>query len=278
VTTRMDEKLKALLASLNRLSSARSQSPATIPCKVCGAEARFYDVVDFNKVASEPDFYPFGRSGVTVAWHRCGACDFLFTTFFDDWSSDDFRRFVYNADYELIDQEYEYTRPKHTADHLSELLRGFENLRILDYGSGSGTFARCMSDKSFCRVEQYDPFSHPNRPAGTFAIVVCYEVIEHSTSPLGTLSDMSSLLDDDGCMIVGQTLQPHDINLLRANWWYCAPRNGHCSTYTGRTLAKLCGQLGLLFHCGSPIVIKHRHSPAGDVLVQRLNLGEAWVT
>ncbi len=203
------------LASVPRLDRANARA-AALPCKICRHPALFFDVVDFNKCAG---FYPFGPAGIPVHYHRCDECGFLFTTFFDDWSEAEFRRFIYNADYPLVDPEYEGIRPIKVAEHLARYMVGMENARILDYGAGSGQFARRLNELGFRHVESYDLLSMPRRPTGRFDIITCTEVIEHAPWPLNVLQGMRSLLSDDGCVILGETLQPPDIVLLRGNWW-----------------------------------------------------------
>jgi hypothetical protein len=39
--------------------------------------------------------------------------------------------------------------------------------------------------------------------------------------------------------------------VIRGNWWYVAPRNGHVSTFADRTLAAVARRLGLIFHRGA---------------------------
>jgi 2-polyprenyl-6-hydroxyphenyl methylase/3-demethylubiquinone-9 3-methyltransferase len=243
----VDPALADRLASLPPLRSVNARA-AAIACKVCRRPAAFFDVVDFNKCAG---FYCFGPAGVPVHYYRCEECGFLFTPFFDDWRKDDFRRFVYNDDYVLVDPDYQSLRPVAVADHLARLLDGQQGALILDYGAGSGLFAKRMAELGFPRVASYDPFSMPERPSGRFDIVTCTEVIEHSPDPKAALDDMRSLLADQGCIVLGETLQPSDIDTLRANWWYVAPRNGHASTFADRTLAMLAEQVGLIFHRGA---------------------------
>lgn len=242
----MEPELAHRLAGLPRLSRANAAA-AALPCKICGQPALFFDVVDFNKCAG---FYCFGLSGVTVKYHRCDQCGFLFTGFFDDWSDDDFRQFIYNDDYCLVDPEYEGVRPRLAADHLAKYLDREKDARILDYGAGSGHFAVRMSELGFGHVASYDPFSMPMPPEGKFDIITCTEVIEHIPFPVPSLETMRALLNDDGCIILGETLQPPDIGDLRASWWYIAPRNGHVSTFADRTLAAIAERLGMIFHRG----------------------------
>jgi Methyltransferase domain len=234
------------LASLPPLSRANARI-ASVPCKICGQDAPFFDVVDFNKCVG---FYCFGPADIAVDWHRCDECGFLFTRFFDDWTHDDFRRFIYNDDYVLVDPEYASVRPILVADHLAQFLGDFKDARILDYGAGGGLFANRLMELGFKRIESYDPFSLPVLPSGQFDLITCTEVIEHIPSPLTALQEMQSLLSQDGCIIIGESLQPPDIAELRGNWWYVAPRNGHVSTFADRSFAALAELLGLVFHRG----------------------------
>lgn len=242
----MDSQLARNLAALPRLKAGLSKSSAK-SCKVCGKSAPFFDLTDFWKGSG---FYPFGPSGISVAYYRCSKCGFMFAPLFDDWTAEDFRRNIYNDDYIAVDGEYSDARPRRSATAMATSLAGFEDARIIDYGSGTGLFANQMRAAGFKQIIDFDPFSSPVRPSGRFDIITCFEVIEHSPTPIETLLDIASLLNDDGCVILGESLQPPDIDVIRCNWWYCMPRNGHISLYTDHALALLATRSGLLFHPG----------------------------
>lgn len=223
---------------------------STIPCKVCGGKSTPFDVVDFLKYCSQEDFYSFGFSGVRVDYYRCSICGAIFTTFFDRWTQQDFAANVYNADYIKIDSEYQSIRPRFVANDMAKRWGDCRDARILDYGSGAGAFADELRTLGYNHVEAYDPFSSPARPSGSFDIVTCLEVIEHTPWPVESLREMVGYLKPDGCIIVSQTLQPPDILRQRGNWWYLAPRNGHICTFTADAMACLAQQCGLTFHFG----------------------------
>jgi SAM-dependent methyltransferase len=225
----------------------RCLSNESARCKVCGSSAPFFDVTDFNKCAG---MYLFGPAHITVTWHRCTRCGFLFTTFFDDWTPADFRRYIYNDDYVKVDPEYTGDRPRRTAAGLALMLKGQEDARILDYGSGSGVFSEHMHELGFKRTENYDPFSSATMPTGLFDFITCVEVIEHVPQPRHLFSNIRSLLNQDGCVLIGEALQPPDIETIRCSWWYVAPRNGHISMFADRTLAIIANQFGMSFHRG----------------------------
>jgi hypothetical protein len=247
----LDPSLASYLSLLPRLSRDNALV-AAVACKLCGSPALFFDVVDFNKSTGG---YAFGPSGINVPWHRCDVCGFLFTPFFDNWSPEHFAQFIYNEDYVLVDPDYLSARPKGMAVHIARLLCGFEGVRILDYGSGTNLLGQDLREFGFAHVESYDPFSSPTRPPGPFDLITCVEVIEHSPSPLAILADMRSFLVEDGCILIGESLQPADIDHIRCGWWYVAPRNGHVSTFAARTFATLAERTGLIFHRGAG----HRH-------------------
>jgi SAM-dependent methyltransferase len=243
----MTPELAARLAALPRLGSS-SAAATSLPCKLCAGPAEFFDVTDFWKGSA---FFRFGASGIAVQHYRCRTCGFMWAPLFDDWTKEDFARHIYNDEYHLVDGEYAGARPRRTAEHMAKWLAGHESARILDYGSGSGLFAQHMQHAGFERVSSFDPFSEPTRPAGQFDIITCFEVIEHSPVPDQTMRDLAEFLADDGCIILGESLQPPEIGTVRCGWWYCMPRNGHISFYTDRSLAALAAQVGLLFHPGA---------------------------
>ncbi len=216
-------------------------------CKICASGTHLFDVVDMNKFCSPSDSYRFGLSGIPVYYSKCIECGFIFTRHFDDWSSGDFFEHIYNDDYIKVDGDYKERRPRANADVVSEMLRGFEGISILDYGSGNGVFSQMMRERGFADVEDYDPFSSPERPSRKFDLVTCFEVVEHSPDPVGTMADICSLLNDRGEVMFSTGLTPPDIDVIRCSWWYVGPRNGHVSIYSNRSLERLAERFGLFF-------------------------------
>lgn len=267
----MKAELAARLAELPRLDRKNALRNAT-PCKICGNAALFFDVVDYQKCVG---FYSFGPSGVVVPYYRCDTCSLLFTNFFDDWQHGDFARFIYNEDYIAVDPEYSGVRPKGTAQLLSQLLSDYRDARILDYGAGGGAFAASMANLGFPNVVSFDPFSNPVKPDGKFDLAVCIEVIEHSTNPVGFIREVMSFLKPESCLLIGESLQPADIDTVRGNWWYVAPRNGHVSMFADRTMVTLAERLGLIFHRGANFPHLFRQPNAGRFTKLAESIGPA---
>ena len=242
----MDETVLKKLAGLPPLGGGPAPSRV---CKICGAAARPFDVVDFNKFCDQRDPYRFGYSGIPVYYYRCVDCEFLFTDFADDWSEEDFKNYIYNDDYIKVDGDYAEARPRRDAQFFADLLRPYPGLSLLDYGGGAGVLAAALREEGF-DAECYDPFSSPARPERRFGLITCMEVIEHSPDPIATLRDMGSFLEPGGCILVGTGLQPDDIETLRTGWWYVGPRNGHVSLQSAASLIPLARAAGLIAYRG----------------------------
>jgi len=207
-------------------------------CKCCGSSAHLYGVVDFNKHCSHNLMAPVG---IPVYYYRCVTCDFIFTNAFDEFSKNDFNKYIYNGDYILVDSEFKEERPKRNAKSISELLSANKNIHILDYGGGQGGFAEILKESGFTNVDTYDPFygSDSVKPEKRYDCITCLEVAEHSIEPRETFKDIFSLLKDDGIVMLATLIQPETINEIGVNWWYIAPRNGHVSIYSMKSLQSL---------------------------------------
>ncbi|MBS0643449.1 MAG: class I SAM-dependent methyltransferase [Proteobacteria bacterium] len=259
----MDQQIVPALEDV--LWTRSNRWPDALPCKICGGTSPFFDLVDFNKCCLADDPYTLGPSCVGVPYYRCDHCRFAFTTFFDDWDDSLFRRYIYNDRYIQVDPDYAEARPTETAAALRTMLRGFEGLTLLDYGSGSGVLAAQLRDAGFASAAAYDPFSQPNRPNQRFDVVTCFETIEHAPHPHSFIRDLASLLTADGCIILGTSLQPDGFDLVRGSWWYVAPRNGHVSIYSTEALSELAAQQGLVVHGqAAPFVLTSRQ-PRPDI-------------
>jgi 2-polyprenyl-3-methyl-5-hydroxy-6-metoxy-1,4-benzoquinol methylase len=139
------------------------------------------------------------------------------------------------------------------ATTLAADLRGCENMRILDYGAGSGEFENEMRIRGYPNVASFDPYSSSSSrraPDGLFDIIIMSEVVEHSPKPLEMLSQVCNRLSPSGSIIISQSLQPNDIERIRGNWWYIGPRNGHVCFFSERTFMLMAAKLGLTYYRG----------------------------
>lgn len=217
---------------------------ARTACKCCGADALLEGYADFDR-----DCYGVnaGRGqvrGQPVPYYRCRGCDFAFTEAFDGWADADFRTHVYNDEYALFDPKFAQERPRTTAA-LVQRLAADRGTRILDFGGGEGATAALLREAGYAQVDVFDPFHAAAQPApaGPYDLVLCIEVAEHHTRPLALFAQLHALAGAAGTVL----LSTRDFADVRGRWvddWYVAPRNGHVSFYSQRTLGLLAASLG----------------------------------
>lgn len=226
-----------LKATKNRARSAH--------CKCCDSVAKVFGTVDFAKTCMDRERKVFADSESPVRYFRCFSCGFIFTTFFDDWSPERWRREIYNEDYLLADPEFTGLRSSQNAREMQSLFGGLQGrLSILDYGGGNGELARELKKAGFLASATYDPFhSDTGPPDNKFDLVTSFEVMEHSTEPLKTFRDAFRFVADGGILYFSTLLQPPNIERIGLEWWYASPRNGHVSLYTPRALREIAARL-----------------------------------
>jgi SAM-dependent methyltransferase len=220
--------------------------PRPIMCKVCGGVCRLFGVVDFHKSCEEARGRTLALSGVPVYYRRCEQCGFAFTTAFDQWGTAAFQRYIYNADYALVDPDYAEVRPSGNARLVAEAFAGsLGNIRILDYGGGAGLLAERLREQGFAAAT-YDPFSQFDiMPAEQFDLITCFEVLEHVPWPQKTIATMVGLLKEEAAILFSTLVQPAEFERMGLGWWYAAPRNGHISLYSKAALVHLFATAGM---------------------------------
>jgi hypothetical protein len=213
----------------------------TAKCKICGSNADLFDVVDFNKTCY-PSSCPLDLAGVPVYFHRCKNCDFVFTLAFDQFDSISWRRFVYNVGYyKNIDPEYEITRPKFNSQALLAACVFLGKHRILgvDYGGGNGAMAKLINDQAISYFT-HDPNGESNvldEDIGKFNLLSSFEVLEHTTDPQLAIREMLKFVGNKFVFIVSTQCSGGLIDEnRRLSWSYVAPRNGHVSIYSEKSL------------------------------------------
>lgn len=256
-----------------------TETSTTAPlCKICGTRSVFFDRCDFHANAKlHRGLYSLAAapSGHTLDYYRCPSCGFMFTTFMDQWSGDQFATFVYNKDYPIIDGSYNGYR----AGGLANMLYlGFHDqlgeLDFLDYGGGVGIQSVLLRAFGARRSETFDPFAAKAiRPEGPFHVVTALEVLEHSINPRQTVADWVSFTGESSLILFTTEIQPQDIHEQKTQWWYVAPRVGHVSIQTNESLRLLFAEHGFqLYHPRSYLHIAFRNYPiwASNFIPQEL--------
>lgn len=227
-------------------------------CKVCKTETAFIGEVDFNKCCEDrraPHGRVFPKSDKNIPYFSCGHCGFVFTDYCDTWSSDDFRKFIYNTEYSMADydqnlaQGIEASGSYAVGKYYAALLEGNqESIRILDFGAGGnpGTMGKALIDHGF-NVTSYEPYFCPDATTvtGRYDVITVVEVIEHCHDVAGVAQFLTDHVRENGLIFISTLLHPFPSPKDVLDSWYIAPRNGHISIFTLRALTMLFRIYGL---------------------------------
>ncbi len=215
-------------------------------CKVCGGHAPALGSCDVNS-GGPPGAAQRLSLGQVLVYYRCTDCGLMFASQLDSWQPQDFSQHIYNAQYIEVDPDYIHERPWANAQMLLNLLGNQLNtfppktFALLDFGAGSGLLAQHLRSRGLL-ADSEDPYSqlaltaYAAPPSARYDMVCAFEVIEHSPTPLQTLAQIKARLKPGGCALISTLLQPDNIATLGCDWWYCAPRNGHISLFSARSL------------------------------------------
>ena len=225
--------------------------PHQLRCPACQSDSRLLDVVDFNKSCEELRGRFLEQSGRPVYYAICGNCDFCHAPELYTWPLEEFERQIYNAGYVDVDPDYADARPRGNAAMLIGTFGSqARSIRHLDYGGGDGLLSKLMGEAGFAS-RSHDPFVNKDvalDALGQFDLVSAMEVFEHVPDVHALMRNLQSLLRPDGLVLF--TTLVSDGNIVRnqrLNWWYAAPRNGHISLFSRRSLALLAAAYGYQF-------------------------------
>ena len=246
---------------------SRTSGPA---CKCCGGTTRLFGSIDASRSGQERYGPVFPASGELITYWRCLGCEFIFTDDFDSLSSAELGERIYNDDYIRADPDFAANRPNYFSGFLDELLAPLKHrIEAIDFGGGRGVLANLAREKGFDCYDSYDPyFGDQSRPVRQYDLVTAFEVVEHSRDPLGTFREMRSLLKPSGAVLFSTSIQPKGVD---PGWWYIAPRNGHVSIHSDRSLRTLANRLGM--HCLSILDYLHLLYPTSGSWVARFIAG-----
>jgi len=219
-----------------------------IACPVCGDDCVALDVVDFSKSCEEQRGKFLVQSGIPVYYYLCQGCQFCCAPWIAGWTPAEFAERIYNDEYILVDPDYRDARPRGNAQSLISTFGDHgRNIRHLDYGGGAGVLSRLLNEKGW-KSASCDPFTDKGMDAGTlgqFDLITAIEVFEHIPDVDGLITGLSALLAPGGIVVFSTMVSDGRITIgQRLTWWYAAPRNGHISLYSRKSLALLGAKQG----------------------------------
>jgi SAM-dependent methyltransferase len=225
-------------------------------CPVCGAGCHAFDSVDLNKSCEELNGTVLPTAGIPIEYVVCEDCGFCFAPAMCRWPLDEFSARIYNDEYTTIDPGCVAVRPSGNAAHL---LRWFgergQRMTHLDYGGGQGLLSRLLRDAGW-NSRSYDPFFDRGAALadlGKFDLITAYEVFEHVPDVNALAADLVTLLNPEGIVVFSTV--PSDGFIAqggRLTWWYAAPRNGHISLFSLKSLDLLARKFGFNFGTYAP--------------------------
>jgi 2-polyprenyl-6-hydroxyphenyl methylase/3-demethylubiquinone-9 3-methyltransferase len=215
-------------------------------CKCCGAATEPFASIDFSRTCEDQPVPVFAPTGEAVPYFRCTACGFLFTPHFDGLTTEQMAEKIYNSQYVMADPEFVDSRPRYFAGILQAAIGSAKDaVAALDFGGGNGQLAALMCEAGFRDFANYDPFfGSAVAPASSYDLITAFEVMEHTRDPIGTFREALALLRPDGALLFSTVLQPRQLD---ASWWYIAPRNGHVSLHSRRSLLAIAQLLQMEF-------------------------------
>lgn len=220
-------------------------------CGICGAECRLIDAVDFNRSCEEVRGRYLPVLGKLVDYYLCDDCHFCFAPELASWTLEDFERNIYNHEYAQVDPDYSDARPRANAGTVLGLFDEVSlQIRHLDYGGGNGLLSSLLFERGWDSIS-YDPFVNRDvepHELGTFDLITAFEVFEHVPDVNRLAAELGLLLRADGFILFSTLLSDENITRgQRLTWWYAAPRNGHISLFSRRSLETLARKNGFAF-------------------------------
>ncbi|KLV72159.1 class I SAM-dependent methyltransferase [Citrobacter sp. MGH110] len=232
-------------------------------CKICDSSPELYGVTDFNVscYGNNVHRYNYPLSGHAIYYYKCKNCGLIYTHAFDTWSDDDYSQHIYNAEYTKHDPNFISKRSTHNFNLLHNAFKNLKSFRMIDFGCGDGQLVKLLREYGTDAVG-WDPFNNSApMPEERFEFMTSFEVMEHTPTPVKTMEIIDSLLDQENGKYFFSTLT-NDLHLAELmNFWYIAPRNGHITIHSNKSLDVLFAKFGMkvkhiseLYH----LAYKHR--------------------
>ncbi len=203
---------------------------ATIPCRVCGAEAR-------------PLFERTLLGRIHARYHQCPVCGFVETQE-PDWLDEAYTEAISAADTGVLARCLHARRVLTVFLHLA----GAAHAPCLDWAGGHGVLTRLMRDVGF--DFRWDDLYASNLFARGFEwnrsearpfAVTAFEVLEHLVHPVETLREIAAL----GPRFLITSTQLYEGDAPAPDWRYLAPETGqHVAFYRRETLERLAREAG----------------------------------
>jgi hypothetical protein len=219
-------------SSLRRVAAATPQG-----CKICGAAAPLFGLLDFNEWGDET---PADRlSGIPIYYRRCEACGLIFTEYFDTWSAGEFQRSIYNK--EFVDRLLPgvMAQRRASAHAAAALFPDRGSLSLLDYGGLNRPVVELLEREGFASVQEFDLFQSPQPDFNKqkFDIVSCFDVLHRLPNPMEDIAAMAARLVPQGVCVFTAATKADAAPALGLSALHVGPRRGQIHAFSHRSLA-----------------------------------------
>tara|TARA_Y100000741_G_scaffold93131_1_gene69121 strand:- start:1121 stop:1969 length:849 start_codon:yes stop_codon:yes gene_type:complete len=221
-----------------------------IKCPICGSGETKQKLVGIDHSLSKKKF----------SIHDCGNCMVCFT--FPEISTKNLSKYYskekyqsYKASFDsLFDIIYGFIRFINSTNKYY-VLKGLINGDVLDYGSGSGFFAKFLRNKNLT-VYEYEPINinkskwlltkeSLSKKKKVFSVITLWHVLEHINNPEKELTFIKKLLKKNSHIVVAMPNKDSYDNTYYGKYWagYDLPR--HRYHFNRRSFMFLCNRVGL---------------------------------
>ncbi len=218
------------------MSANLSASAATRLCPICGPDGLPNLFADANIDTDELNQFAFASRKLPEYMHwrlwECGQCDVLFANPAptSEQLAGLYRDAAFSSGTEARFAARTYGR---LLDRIARDLP--DRVGALDIGTGDGAFLHELLDRQFSRVAGIEPSSAPiltaaervrplirqglflpgSFPANQFALVSCFQTIEHLTDPAGMVREAHRILKPGGAIfLIGHNRRALSARLL----------------------------------------------------------------
>jgi len=219
--------------------------PAPLSCKCCGGASPWFGAADFNKSCEDragPYFHPPAAGRLSPLRRlRLPVQSFPGRLAADARAGRDLQRRLHQG------RSGPRIRAPRSSGHDIEILFGQARaeLRVLDFGGGTGELARRLRARGFGRVDSIDPFHGVDQVRlSRVDLMLCFEVVEHLPTPDLAFAAAPPASRTTARCSSAPRCSPRTSQRSR-RVVYLAPRNGHVSLHTRRSLEILTRRHGL---------------------------------
>jgi len=233
-----------------------SQKDFEFHCPICRGDAVPRISMDMSHAGTnEPDIF----TGQSVTYWQCWDCEFAWAPIMWRMTPEEFKAQIYTPDYGRFDPGFGGSRAMNNAIVTHDLLwktraAGVKmDPKIVDWGGGSGHFEMYMGQMGWENVTTCDPFYQDTAPSISppYDFITCFEVFEHHPNPRDLVADILNVAAPGACLMFTTVTVP---GKLHPSWWYIAPRSGHITFYSKRSLVELFAEHGWsVVHSGDSV-------------------------